>query len=313
MTRGAVIVIGIFDGVHRGHQAVLEAGARLARARGFAQTLLTFEPHPAVTLGREPPPLLTAPERKRELLLRSCPELNIVVRAFDSAFSAQSPEEFAERVLARELDARLVMVGHNFRFGRGRTGGLDELVALGARLGFEALAEPLVSDESGAWSSTRLRELIATGDVGRAMQLLGRPHMVSGTVVHGERRGHAFGFPTCNLAAVAEALPADGVYAIVVDRVVGGVASALAKGVCNIGVRPTIGDRKTPLLEAHLFDICEDLYDAKFRVHFIEHLRPEQRFGSLEQLRDQIAKDSTAARIALSAWEPDEAIRGAWA
>ncbi len=312
MSGGAVVIIGYFDGVHRGHRAVLVAGARLAEERGLAVRLLTFDPHPSVTLGRVPPPTLTTLERKRELLLRACPAAELVVRSFDRAFAALAPEAFAERVLVHELGARVVMVGDDFRFGRGRTGGMAELVALGERLGFATIGAPLVGDDEGPWSSTRIRMHVQRGEVEAAARLLGRPHLVSGVVSHGQRRGRTLGFPTCNLASVPEALPANGVYAVLVDRVDSGEARALGRGVCNLGMRPTIGDLDNPLLEAHVFDLDQELYGAHLRVHLVARLRGERRFAGLDELRRQIAQDCEDALASLAEAQPDPAARGAW-
>ncbi len=311
--QGSVVVIGNFDGVHRGHQAVLEAVGRLGHERSLTPRLLTFEPHPAVTLGRPAPALLTRLPRKIELAERACPGVEVVVREFTAEFASQTPEEFVSRVLAAELGARAVMVGLNFRFGRGRSGGIAELEAFGRRYDFELLAEPLVCDDAGPWSSSRVRQLIATGDVEGAMRMLGRPHMLSGTVARGDQRGRTIGFPTCNLPDVAEALPPNGVYGVLVDRVEEGRATALAKGVANLGVRPTVATAAKPLLEVHLFDRDESLYGAELRVHLAARLRDERKFPGLDALRAQIAADAAAARAALADWEPDDILGGAYA
>lgn len=310
---GAAIVIGNFDGVHRGHQAVLGALGEYAMAHALRPRVLTFDPHPAVTLGRTAPPLLTRLDRRIELLVRACPGLDVAVRAFTREFAEQTPRDFVEDVLVRELGARAVMVGENFRFGRGREGGLEELAALGREHGFELLAEPLVSDPAGALSSTRARERIAAGDLEGAAAILGRPHLVSGVVAHGHKRGRTIGFPTCNLPELAEALPPDGVYAVLVDRVIDGRARALGKGVANLGVRPTVKGAGARLLEVHVFDITEDLYGATLRVHLVSRLREERRFEGLEALRAQIAKDADDARRALLALVPVPTAAGAWA
>ncbi len=313
--RPALVVIGNFDGVHRGHQAVLNTVSSLASERDLQPRLLTFAPHPAATLGRTPPALLTNLSRKKELLQRACPGVDVVVRAFTLEFAQLSPEAFAKQVLAEQLKARVVMVGRNFRFGRGRAGAIGDLEQFGRAFNFEAMSEPLVSDEGGACSSTRIRRFVAEGDMQAAQQMLGRPHMLSGEVVRGAQRGRTLGFPTCNIAAVEQALPPYGVYAVLVDRVVDGQASALGRGVANLGVRPSIkGDgQDQPLLETHLFDLQQDLYGAELRVHLIERLRPEQRFDGLDALKAQIAKDSDAARALLEGREPDERLGGVWA
>jgi riboflavin kinase / FMN adenylyltransferase len=309
-----IVVIGNFDGVHRGHQAVLVEASKEAAALGLACSVLTFSPHPAVVLGRQAPPLLTTLERKLELLRRTAPAVEPVVETFDLAFAAQSPAEFAERVLAAKLAARVVVVGHNFRFGHARSGDFAELARLGASLGFESKSFPLLGDADGPWSSTRIRQAVAAGDLQVATRMLGRPHMLSGIVVAGDRRGRTIGFPTCNVDAVAEALPPNGVYAVLVDRVEHGAARALAKGVANIGVRPTVAaDQRRPSLEVHLFDFDADLYGASLRVHLVRRLREEQAFGSLDALKAQIARDADEARAALAEVSQDRDTRGAFA
>ena len=312
MRRDALVVIGNFDGVHRGHQALLAAVCRRSKQDGLWPKVLTFDPHPAVALGRPAPALLSTTDRRIELLARACPGVEVVVQAFDAAFASQSPAEFVERVLLARLQAALVVVGDNFRFGAGRAGGIEELRAFGDEHGFETLVEPLASDEGGAWSSTRIRGCIAAGEVAEAATMLGRPHMVSGTVVAGDRRGRQLGFPTCNLGDPPEALPGHGVYAVLVDRVEQGEARALARGVANVGLRPTVASSERALVEVHLFDFTGDLYGAELRVHLVERLRAEKRFDGLEALRAQIDRDSQQARELLADREP-AAPGGAWA
>jgi riboflavin kinase / FMN adenylyltransferase len=301
MTENALVVIGNFDGVHRGHQAVLSSVREKATEGGLAPKLLTFHPHPAVTLGRQPPALLTTLERKRELVERACPGIEMVVERFDRDFAEQSPEQFVERVLARRLRARVVLVGENFRFGRRRAGSIDDLRRLGERWGFEAQIATLVGDDAGVWSSTRARAALAGGDLAAVTDILGRPHMVSGRVVRGDQRGRTIGFPTCNLAEVDEALPPQGVYAVAVDR--DEPARALATGVANLGVRPTV-EGVEPRLEVHLFDLDENLYGAALRVHLLARLREERRFDGLEALKAQIARDAEKARRRLRGLRP---------
>lgn len=328
-----VVAIGNFDGVHRGHQAVLASIADDARARGILPVLLTFSPHPRAVLGRPVPPLLTTLDRKLELIRRVDPAITLVVRRFDLAFASQSPLEFVHLTLVRDLHAEVVVVGHNFRFGKERAGDFDELTRLGGELGFETRSHVLVGDERGAWSSSRVRDAIARGDLDDAERMLGRPHAVSGLVVEGDRRGRTLGFPTCNLAGVEEALPPFGVYAVLVDRESdehpaseppsaeaelrrvrpGRSAVALAAGVANIGVRPTVTAGETrPSVEVHLFDTDADLYGARLRVHLCARLRAEQRFAGLDALKAQIARDAAAARERLAGLSPDAAAGGAW-
>lgn len=331
--RGGLVVIGNFDGVHRGHQALIADAAAQAAHHELSPVLLTFDPHPAKVLGRTPPPALTDLPRKLELITRIAPEMQVVVIRFDRDFAALSPEQFAERVLAHQLGARVVIVGQNFRFGKDRAGDFGALVSLGRALGFDTRSYALMGDENGPFSSTRAREAVARADFGAISRMLGRPHMLSGRVVEGDRRGRTLGFPTCNLDPVVEALVPNGVYAVVVDRVIDPPArgeraehdsshgpraelesaEALGRGVANIGTRPTLqqADPRTSV-EVHLLDHEEHLYGAKLRAHLIEKLRPEQRFPGLDALKAQIAHDVERARLVLSSVSADPAARGAW-
>lgn len=295
-------MIGNFDGVHLGHRAVLETSSREAAALGSSTVALTFDPHPSVVLGRGAQPVLTTLERKIELLGRACPDLSVVVEPFTRELAGLSPDAFAERVLAGALGARVVVVGKNFRFGLGRAGDLATLEALGKRLGFEARAESLRGDGEGAFSSSRIRQALAAGDLGTAERLLGRPHALTGTVVRGDGRGRTIDVPTVNLDGVAEALPPYGVYACLVDRVEASGARVLGRAVANIGERPTRGAGFS--IEAHLFDFDGDLYGARLRLHLCDRLREERRFDGIDALRAQIAKDSESARATLAPRQP---------
>jgi riboflavin kinase/FMN adenylyltransferase len=325
-----VVAIGNFDGVHRGHQEVLGDVAADAARRGLEPAVLTFAPHPLAVLGRPVPPTLTTLGRKLELVRRVAPSIVPFVRRFDLGFAAQSPEEFVLGTLVRELRAEVVVVGQNFRFGRDRRGDFAELTRLGAAHGFATRSHELVGDDEGTWSSSRIRAAIARGDLDDAARMLGRPHAISGVVIEGDKRGRTIGFPTCNLGDVAEALPPFGVYAVLVDRMspeeeaprempeIAAVApiaagTALATGVANIGVRPTVKPGETrPSVEVHLFDTNADLYGARLRVHLVAFLRAEQRFAGLDALKAQIARDAAEARARLAGITPDPAARGAF-
>jgi riboflavin kinase/FMN adenylyltransferase len=312
-SRARIVAIGNFDGVHLGHQAVLADASRDAAARDLIASALTFTPHPAEALGRTAPPLLTTLARKIELFRRVAPTVEPVVERFDRAFAEQTPAQFAERVLAQKLHARVVVVGHNFRFGHARAGDFALLSQLGEALGFETRSQKLLGDATGPFSSTRVREALARGAIDEASAMLGRPHMLSGTVIQGDQRGRTIGFPTCNLDGVSEALPAFGVYAVEVDREDEKGARALARGVANIGVRPTVREGAPKAsVEVHLFDIDADLYGARLRVHLIERLRPEQKFDGIAALKAQIAHDADDARARLAQLVADPSAEGAW-
>jgi riboflavin kinase / FMN adenylyltransferase len=317
---GRVVVIGNFDGVHRGHQRVLSR-ARASDAdphvvgpprRGPPHeiSVLTFEPHPAAVLGASAPARLSRLSRKVELLGRHGVDL-VVAQSFDARFAALSAEQFVEDILVTALRARTVTVGWDFRFGARRAGNIDMLRAIGANKGFAVEVQEAVVDDKGPLSSTRVRAALAAGDLDDARAVLGRPHSIEGVVVGGDKRGRTIGFPTANVGDVEEALPAYGVYAVVCDAAPGNTRagasastelSALAAGVANVGLRPTVsGGGGHPSIEVHLFDLPEeqhDLYGDTIRVHFIQRLREERRFPSLDALRTQIAQDAANARTA---------------
>lgn len=311
-----VVVIGNFDGVHRGHQAVLSEARDLARTRDLETLVLTFDPHPAFVLGGTEPPRLTTIPRRAALLLEWADRVG--VRTFDRDFATTSPEAFAG-ALRTTLGARLVVVGENFRFGHRRAGDLARLVELGKSLGFDVHAHALAGDAEGRYSSSRARSAVLTGDLPVAIDVLGRPHSISGKVVLGEQRGRTIGVPTANLDEVAEIVPPPGVYAVRVEVIrspeaalaeevaslpLRGMGAALPRGgvggVMNHGVRPTVSLGLAPSLEVHIFDFAGDLYGQRLRVHLIAKLRDERKFEDLDALKAQIARDATEARAALA-------------
>jgi riboflavin kinase/FMN adenylyltransferase len=294
-----VLVVGNFDGVHRGHQAVLAQARAEAQAEGLAVSVLTFHPHPAGVLGRGEPPVLTTLERKAELMDREG-VLRVYARTFDRAFAATSPDAFARDLLVGLLRARVVVVGADFRFGAQRAGDFATLTALGDARGFAALSAAIASDARAPYKSSRARDAVASGDLGEALHVLGRPHSFAGTVVHGDARGRTLGFPTANLEGIAEVLPPNGVYAVTVDDWQGARSRALGKGIMNIGVRPTVGGDLARRVEVHVLDLDRDLYGAALRVHLHARLRDEQRFAGLDALKAQIARDADAGRAALA-------------
>lgn len=300
-----VVVIGNFDGVHRGHVEVIRRAR--AAAAGLPLVVLTFEPHPAALFGGSPPPRLTRLSRKVELLGALGVDV-VVAQRFDLGFAALSPTAFVDEVLVAGLGAARVVVGFDFRFGAKRAGDLALLRALGVERRFDLVVQEAVADDGGSFSSTRAREALARGELSAVLAVLGRPHGVEGVVRVGDQRGRTIGFPTANVGEIEEALPRNGVYAVAVD-VAGddGGFVGLATGVANVGVRPTVATGAAPSLEAHLFDLPagrSDLYGARLRVHFVERLRDERRFAGLEELTTQIRADAAAARAAVAGVAP---------
>lgn len=307
---GSLVAIGNFDGVHRGHRSVVAQAVRLAEPASLAPLVLTFDPHPSQVLGRGALPALTSLDRKVELLKRQSASLRVVVESFTLRLAQMEPAEFARQLLVSGLNAKMVIVGENFRFGRGRSGDFAELSRLGEELGFRALAAELERDEQGPISSTRVRGALSRGALEEVEALLGRPHSLTGLVIPGQGRGRSISVPTANLSEMSEALPPHGVYAVVVDRKLDSGFVALSGGVANYGVRPTLG--AGPSFEAHLFDTSLDLYGQELRVHLLSRLREERKFSGVDELRGQIAQDIEAARAITASRKPDPSARGAW-
>jgi len=298
-TDGAVVTIGAYDGVHLGHQAVLRLVRELADARGLDAALVTFDRHPAEVVRPESAPrLLTTLEQRLELL-DATGDLELCwVLAFDEARSKESAEDFVREVLVDGVGARLVVVGADFHFGHRRGGNVPLLERMGAELGFEVLGLGLVAVEGDPtaipYTSTRIRELLAKGDVAEAARLLGRPHEVRGVVERGDQRGaEHLGVPTANLRVPERiCLPADGVYAgsfVAEDEIERTTA-------ISVGTRPTFYEDGDVLVEAHVLDFDGDLYGQQVKVRFREWIRGQERFESTEALVEQMDADIEATR-----------------
>jgi len=290
---GTAITIGVFDGVHRGHQAVLsDVAERADDMGGMEQVALTFDVHPlAVVRPSIAPKLLTTLIQRIEIL-ESLGMDHVGVLPF-AEIRSSSPEGFISKVLVGAFNARLVAVGTNFQYGVDRAGDVGGLRRAGLGYGFEVDAIELLEEDSGPISSSMIRSMLATGDVVEAAQLLGRHYELRGEVVAGDRRGRTIGFPTANLVLDDEtALPANGVYAVRTE--VGGV---VRDAVCNVGIRPTFGGEAV-VVEAHIFDFDDDIYGSELKIWFGARIRDEQEFDGLDELVSQIGKDvETAHRI----------------
>lgn len=291
--RGAVATVGNYDGIHRGQRAVLEHVVERARATAAPALAVTFDPHPMRVVAPERAPLRLTTDTQRERLLAAIGLDALVVLRFTRELAATPAEDFVTDLLVGWLAVREIHVGRRFAFGQGRRGSLALLERMGRALGFAAFGVAEIEDGGGPVSATRIRTALAAGRVEEAAQLLGRPYAVAGTVVHGDRRGRALGFPTLNLASANEILPADGVY---VARTALGPGEEEVPGVANVGVRPTIGRDSAPLVETHLLDFERDCYGAAVEVRFLSRLRGERRFASLDELRGQITRDVESAR-----------------
>ena len=297
-----VLTIGNFDGVHRGHQAILDLVIERAHALEGESVLYTFEPHPRRVLQPDVDlRLLDTFEQKVETLEALGLDA-VIAEPFDLAFAKITPEVFVEQLIHERIRPVEVFVGYDFHFGRDREGSMRLLTDRGPHLGFSVTVVPEVSVEGRDVNSTRIRELLAAGEVEEAAALLGRPFCARGEVAVGDRRGRTIGFPTANLAPETEILPAPGVYFGRIRCVRGGGewAGKTLPVVTNVGYRPTFRDGRDLVAEAHVIDFSGDLYGAEIDLTFEGRLRGERRFESVDALREQIARDVDEARIRLS-------------
>jgi len=285
-----VVTLGNFDGVHRGHQRAMALLTERARDLHVPAVAVTFEPHPVSVLRPEQAPeRILTPALKVELLAEQRIDLLVVIH-FTPDFSLIEPEAFVEDVLVEKLRASELVLGGNFRFGRGRAGDLERLRALGERFGFIVHEVEASSHRGSMISSSRIRETLADGDVEEAASMLGRPFFLTGTVVAGDGRGKPMGFPTANIETTCDILVGDGVF--VTEAQVDG---KMVHGMTHVGRRPTFGlDERT--VETHLFDFDTDIYGAETRLYFHRRVRGTVAFGSAEQLKEQLERDREQAQ-----------------
>lgn len=301
--RGAArsaLTIGNFDGLHRGHQAMLARLKAAAGERGLPASVLTFEPHPREFFAPSSAPVrLTTMRTKLELLAAAGVE-HAHVERFDAQFAALSPERFVADVVTGALGCEWLLVGLDFRYGAKRAGDFAALEAAAARFGFTLEPMPEVMHAGERISSSAVRAALAADDLDRARELLGRPYMVAGRVAHGDKLGQGLGFPTANIPLGSERVPLHGIY--VVD--VAGIEAAKPwPGVASVGVRPTVKAGAPPLLEVHLFGYSGGLYGRHLQVNFLAKLREEQKFEDLDALREAIARDVARAKDYFAARE----------
>jgi riboflavin kinase/FMN adenylyltransferase len=290
-----VVALGNFDGVHLGHQAILKAAIQSARAANGSALALTFDPLPAKVLNpNRAPRLILTPEDKHELL-RTFGVDGVIVLTFSLELSMLTPRDFVREYLHRSIGARAVVVGHSVSFGHARAGNAAVMRQLGQELGFETTVVGPVTRDGVEVSSTRVRQLIADGDMRTAANLLGRCHFLRGPVVHGRERGRTIGFPTANIRSRTESLPPDGVYAtrLILD-------DGSYPSITNVGMRPTFAEPERTI-EAHVFDFDSDIYDREVKLEIVERIRPERKFDSAQALAAQIASDLKRAKEILAA------------
>jgi riboflavin kinase/FMN adenylyltransferase len=289
---GSVVAVGAFDGLHRGHQALLSEVRQRAQALGCTPVVVSFEPLPRAYFSKEPVPRLSSVREKllgfsaagmgRTLLLR-----------FNQALTAMSPEDFVQRVLVERLRAHEVWVGADFRFGHKRAGDVALLERMGQQHGFSARTMPAVLLEGERVSASRVRALLAAGNFGAVTPLLGRPFVIEGKVEYGNQLGRDLGYPTANIHLRDRVTPVHGIFAV---RVGLGEGECSWPGVASLGTRPTVNEVAEPLLEVHLFDFEGDLYGQRMAVEFVAKLRDEMKFDGLDALKQQMRHDERSAR-----------------
>jgi len=282
-----VLTIGNFDGLHLGHRAMLERLAAKARELGLPAAVMTFEPHPRELFTPEQAPARLTSMREKLALLESCGVDRTYVCRFDRRLAALTADQFIDDVLVRGLGVRHVIIGDDFRFGRGRSGDFAMLERAGAAKGFTCEAMHTVEVDGERVSSSAVRETLAAGDLEHAARLLGRPYVIAGRVVHGGKIGRKLGYPTANIQLKRKRIALTGVFAVTVS----GLDKRHLPGAASLGVRPTLGQGLQPVLEVHLFDFDREIYGAHVTVHFLHKLRDEAKFDSFEALTAQIARD----------------------
>ena len=300
--RGGAIALGNFDGLHRGHRAVLDAACRAGLRRKIPWGVMSFEPHPRAVLRPPQHPFRLTSMRVKARLIEEMGADFLLLQHFDRAFASISAADFVDRVLVGALKVAEVVAGQDYVFGQGRMGDAEMLARMGAARGFAVTTvEPVLAADGSAYSSTVVREALAAGRLGEVRDQLGRHWEIDGHVRRGDRRGRDLGFPTANVLLGDLIRPAAGVYAVRVG-IEGERGTEWHSGVAYCGPRPTF-DKTEVMLEAHLFDFAGDLYGRPLRVALVEFIRPDQRFASVAALVAQMHDDARAARRALSVSE----------
>ena len=297
------LAIGVFDGLHLGHKAVIGESLSAASREGGRSVVVTFDPHPSRILHPENPRrLLASLEHKKRLISAMGVDCLLIIK-FDEALAELNAEEFLDRVTKGSGNVSTICVGHDWRFGANRTGGVEDLQTHAGKSGFRVVAvEPVKCRLGNTISSTRIRVAIQNGDFRTATSLLGREYTLLGRVIEGDRLGGKIGFPTANLTVFNEELPPDGVYAVEAE-----MGGEIVKGVGNLGIRPTVNKKDARRrLEVHLFDFDQDIYGELLEIRFREFIRPEQKFENIDALKEQIRIDTEKAREVLAGSEGED-------
>ena len=297
-----ILLMGNFDGIHLGHQALLARAVYDAKDLGGRSVVLTFEPHPLKVLAPEKAPRLILTHKDKMTLLQSFGVDVVIVQTFDAAFAGVEAEEFVREYLVRRIGVRKMWVGKDLRFGKGRKGRVEDLARWGKDMGFEVgVIEPIQLGGHRV-SSSRVRTLIESGEARAASRYLGRWHFVSGRVARGHGRGRQLGYPTANVVPRTEVLPLDGIYATIMQ-----IGERRWPSVTSVGLNPTFGAGPRTV-ESYIFDFDGDLYDRAVKLFFVERIREEKTFSSVEPLVEQIKQDVSSAQEILRGVEPASAV-----
>jgi len=295
MIHDSVVTIGNFDGVHRGHMEIFRNLIACGIERGLQSVVVTFEPHPLKVLSAEaPPPMITTYDQKIALIASAGVDYLVIV-PFTAEFACMTADDFVRNMLCDSLGMRHIIIGHDYAFGRGREGNYKTLERIGAEKGFTLEDMEPVGEEGVVFSSSLARRLIAAGDMEGASGILGRYHIISGTVVHGRDIGRSLGFPTANIATPNELLPPDGVYAVLVS-----VEGSLVKGACSIGLNPTF-DGGSRTIEVFMLDYAGQIYGREIALSFVQRLRDIQKYPDVSELVSAITRDVLHTREILAA------------
>ena len=288
--RPTVLTLGVFDGLHLGHQRIMRTVVERARATNAIPTAITFDPHPrAVLYPESTPPLLQTLDQRLAAFEVLGIEQAIVIR-FNREFAAQDAETFLREIVHERLQAREVYLGKGFAFGKNRGGNIELLRKIGGELGFFADEVAEVCFRGRRVSSSKIRELLAAGKTNLARRMLGRPYGVEGQIIHGDQRGKTIGFPTANLKPHNRVIPKYGVYATATL-----INNVWRRSITNVGIRPTFAGDREPSIETYVFDFDGDLYGDVLRVRFLHRIRDEKKFGGIEELKAQIERDTRRA------------------
>jgi riboflavin kinase / FMN adenylyltransferase len=292
IARPTVLTLGVFDGLHLGHQRIMQTVVERAKAVNAVSTAITFDPHPRAVLHPEsaPPLLQTLDQRLAAFEVLGIKQA-IVIR-FNREFAAQEAEDFLRNVIHERLHAKEVYLGKGFEFGKNRKGNIELLRKISAELGFFADEVPEVCLRGRRISSSRIRELLAAGKVNLTRRMLGRPYGIEGQIIHGAQRGRTIGFPTANLRPRNRVVPKFGVYATATL-----IEGAWRRSITNVGVRPTFENEAEPSIESYIFDFDGDLYGDVLRVRFLHRIRDEKKFSGIDELKSQIQKDTRRALL----------------